>query len=864
MRVFTSRGGRACPLRVQAAPGRPEEAAGPAQAPPLSPVSSPDAPNPPPPAPARVPDRHRWLGPLAVAAVVALTATASASLHRGKLRADAARHARLTERLQAEVQRRVLAYGIGLRAVRGVVSGSDEVDAETFRRAVQTTDAAADFPGVTRIAYAQAVPRAGVRAFVEAVRADGNPGYRPLDTFAGEDPPVSMLIRHAAPTPLRNRVLGLDLAREPKRREAAWRAVHREDVTVTAAVKLQTTAAGVASFLLFLPDFGPGPAPQTHGERDAALRGWVLQATRADQVFADTGRRVDDELVFAVWEGGEGGRPPTTLFESGLSAERAASGEPRPGTLRVDVPIGGHSWAVATLPGPEFEGASAAPAAATASGGLLLAGLLGLLLRGHARTLRTAEELAERMTRDLRLAASTDRLTGLPNRARIVGRIAEAIERERAGGERFAVLFLDFDRFKAVNDTLGHDAGDELLRQIGQRLRDGLGGGATAGVARARSQRAGRAGHAPACRRTAARLGGDEFVVLLEDVPGEAAAVATAERLLARLAEPYRLGRRTASSTASIGLAMSDPSHRGVAEVLREADVAMYEAKREAPGTCRVFDATLRGAERRRLRVEADLPGVAARGELRLQYQPIVRPDGSVASLEALVRWRHPTLGLVVPDAFIPLAEAGGEIVPMGAWILGEALRQFAAWRAAPGFPASACLSVNLSRRQLADPALCGAVAGSLDRHGVPPGRLHLEVTEREVMQDPEVALATLSVLRAAGVAIDLDDFGTGQSSLACLHRFPLDVLKVDRSFIGGLGTDATRTAVFRGVCELARTLGLSVVAEGVETPLQRDTVVHLGCDQLQGYGLSRPLDPDDALAFCLAASAGAPLRVAG
>ena len=343
--------------------------------------------------------------------------------------------------------------------------------------------------------------------------------------------------------------------------------------------------------------------------------------------------------------------------------------------------------------------------------------------------------------------------------------------------------------------------------------------------------------------------------MLLEGVRGEAEAAALAEALLHGLARPYRLGERTVTSTASIGLALGDASHRGVAEVLREADLAMYEAKREAPGTCRVFDAQLRGAERRRLRIEADLPGAAARGELRLQYQPILTAGGAVESVEALVRWHHPGLGLVTPDEFIPLAEASGEIVPLGAWILDAALGDFAAWRRDPAFPASACVSVNLSRRQLADPTLCGTVAGCLDRHGVPAGR---------VAPGGDRARGDGGPRGGAGDAGPPAPGGRGDRPRRlrppasprwlCLHRFPLDVLKVDRAFVSGLGTDPTRTAVFRGVLDLARTLGLRVVAEGVETPLQEETVTGSGCELLQGFGLSRPLDAGDAAAFCRAA----------
>ena len=418
------------------------------------------------------------------------------------------------------------------------------------------------------------------------------------------------------------------------------------------------------------------------------------------------------------------------------------------------------------------------------------------------------------------------------------------------------MLFLDFDRFKLVNDRLGHDAGDQLLRQISERLsttlrtEDGVSASRTIGT-RPVGRRA-----ADIADATAARIGGDEFVVLLENLRDPEDAVRVAERLLSALAPAYDLDGRCVRSTASIGIAVGDPSHADVAELLGEADAAMYEAKRAEPGSFRVFDAAMRDDQRRQARVAADLPRAQERGELRLVYQPILRTDGNgTESLEALVRWDHPQLGPVRPDIFIPVAEASGQILPLGLWILDRALAAYAGWRQQLTFPRDVSLSVNLSRRQLADPGFCDAALALLDEHGIPARLLHLEVTEREVMEDPEATLRTLGCLRETGIRIDLDDFGTGQSSLASLHRFPLDVLKIDRAFVSGLGLDATRTAVFRGVLDLARTLHLEVVAEGIETPLQLEIAESMRCDFVQGFGLSRPLRPEDVPAFCEAAA---------
>ncbi|HEX8912156.1 MAG TPA: EAL domain-containing protein [Humisphaera sp.] len=461
-----------------------------------------------------------------------------------------------------------------------------------------------------------------------------------------------------------------------------------------------------------------------------------------------------------------------------------------------------------------------------------------------------------RMEDELRRAATTDRLTGLANRALLSDRLRRAALRAaRAPGYRYAVLFLDFDRFKLVNDTLGHEAGDDLLRQIAARLRAALREGDTVGGPAAGDDDGGATGQA-------ARLGGDEFVVLLDGLRAPADATLVADRLLAALAAPYRIGPHEVYSTASIGVVAPDPAPGAPAptaeDLLQDADAAMYAAKLAGKARWALFDPAMRRRASDRAALEADLRRAAGAGQLRLAYQPVVSLEtGRVASFEALLRWRHPDRGDVPPAEFIPLAEDAGLIVPVGEWALREACRQLAAWRAA-GAAAGVRVAVNLSRAQLLVAGLPGLVRSVLAEHGLAAADLTLEVTESAVMRDPEAAARTLAGLRAVGVSLAMDDFGTGHSSLACLHQFPFDVLKVDRAFVAKLTDGRGFAALVQSVTLLARNLGMDVVAEGVETPEQVAALQALDCRYAQGYHFARPLPPDEAARYVGVAAAAA------
>ena len=437
----------------------------------------------------------------------------------------------------------------------------------------------------------------------------------------------------------------------------------------------------------------------------------------------------------------------------------------------------------------------------------------------------------------LQATALTDALTGLPNRSALLQRLTTAIDRHRAAaGGHFGLLFLDFDRFKQVNDSLGHSAGDDLLRQIAHRLQGTL--------------RPGDAVSRPgeALDGSAARLGGDEFVVLLDGLAEPADAALVAERLLQVLARPYDvLGHRVFSS-ASIGVRTSALAFDDADSLLRDADTAMYEAKQGGRGRWVLFEPRMRQQVSERAGIEADLHLALERAELFVVYQPVLdlvcqpgRPG--CAGVEALVRWRHPTRGVVSPAQFVPVAEECGLIGALGLFVLQTACGQFMRWQRELGALAPGLLAVNLSVAQLRQGDLMGQVQQILTDNGMPPAALQLEVTESLAAQDP-VVQARLRELKSLGLKLALDDFGTGYSSLACLHLLPVDTVKIDRSFVVEAEHSDYHRALIDATVRVARTLHMTTVAEGIETPDQAAQITALGCDRGQGYLFCRPLEP--------------------
>ena len=444
-----------------------------------------------------------------------------------------------------------------------------------------------------------------------------------------------------------------------------------------------------------------------------------------------------------------------------------------------------------------------------------------LIVQAQDITLRRVAEA------ELQHSAKHDPLTQLANRAHFDEQLGRALARLRRHPDRhFAVMYLDLDRFKTINDSLGHKAGDELLVELAGRMRAML-------------------------RPTdlLARLGGDEFALLLEDMNRGRDAVGLAERLQKELQKPFRLRNMDLSMSASIGITFGSGDYASTEQMIRDADTAMYKAKSDGKARYAIFDASLQQHVADQLRLETELRRGLGSGEIHLEYQPIYAlRGGRLAGFEALARWRHPERGVLDPASFIPLAEETGLIIPLGKWVLREACRQMAAFGGAGA--RNLRMSVNISGRQVADPRFAAEVTRVIDETGISPGQLTLEVTESVLMDSQSDAVAMLKELRAMGIALSIDDFGTGHSSLAYLAQLPIDQLKIDRSFIAPLGEEDDKGEVVRAIMTLGRALSKQVLAEGIETQKQLSILQDLGCEVGQGFLLSRPLDAQGAAAI--------------
>ena len=435
---------------------------------------------------------------------------------------------------------------------------------------------------------------------------------------------------------------------------------------------------------------------------------------------------------------------------------------------------------------------------------------------------RAAAEL-ERQKAEKQLAydALYDRLTDLPNRILLSNHLNRALEKYRRDPNRkFAVFFLDLNRFKYVNDSLGHKSGDLLLVGIAQRLK--------------------------ACLRASdilARLGGDEFAILLEDIPTLSEATKLAQRIQQSLKSPFHLGIHEVFTSVSIGIAFSEPDLNSSEDLLRNADIAMYKAKSLGNSKYELFDTTLHDQVANRLRLETDFHHSLDRGEFRLHYQPILSlVDSRVVGFEALARWQHPQRGYVSPEKFIPLAEETGMIIPLGWWVLQSACYQLKEWQLQFDNP-DLTIAVNISQKQFSQPHLIDSLIGIVQTTGLEPCCLQLEITESLLMQDIKITMETLEQLKALGFGLHLDDFGTGYSSLSYLHSLPIDTLKIDRSFVRAIDSEGNNSEIVEAIIMMAKSLGLKVVAEGIETQAQLATLKILQCFYGQGYLFTRPLN---------------------
>jgi diguanylate cyclase (GGDEF)-like protein/PAS domain S-box-containing protein len=435
--------------------------------------------------------------------------------------------------------------------------------------------------------------------------------------------------------------------------------------------------------------------------------------------------------------------------------------------------------------------------------------------RGYMLDITERKALEEQLAHE----ALHDPLTGLANRVLFKDRVQHAVARQRRGGRPIAVLFVDLDDFKTVNDSLGHGVGDVLLVEAGRRIQGCIRPG-----------------------DTTARLGGDEFAVLLEDADAPAARAA-AERIVHALDAPVHVAGREVFVTGSIGIAPGAPGD-GVDDLLRNADMAMYRAKEVGKGRALVYDPAMSAAALERFELISDLQRALERGELSLRYQPILDLERSrIVGAEALVRWTHPRLGLLPPLEFVPLAEETGLVVPLGRWVRGEACRQLAAWRELAPAGAPLFVSVNLAPRELYEPDLVGEVASLLAQHGLAPSTLVFEVTEGAITASDRVVSDQLLALRELGVRIAIDDFGTGYSSLAHLKRLPVDIVKIAKPFVDGLGGGEREAQLARAVIRIGRALDIETVAEGIEHEVQHEHLRSLRCRLGQGFHFAEPMD---------------------
>ena len=501
------------------------------------------------------------------------------------------------------------------------------------------------------------------------------------------------------------------------------------------------------------------------------------------------------------------GEADCVLLDLGLPDTNGLGGLARVQELAPHLPI-------VVLSGEQSEGIAVQAVHEGAQDYLVKRGASGELV------LRSVRYAIERKRAQVELAhqALHDSLTGLPNRTLLLDRIELGLARAERGGDRLAVMFLDLDRFKAVNDTLGHDAGDRLLCGVADRLQS---------LTRPSD--------------TVSRFGGDEFMVLCEGIEDERQAIVVAERLSGGLVEPFMIEGREVFAGASIGIAFGATRGRTASALIRDADEAMYKAKQN--GTR--YELADSGASRQavvRLSTESQLHRALERDELRLYYQPEVDlHERRIFSVEALLRWRHPDRGMLGPADFLHCAEESGLIVPIGEWVIATACAQLATWRSAGVCAPRMTASINLSLRQLAEPGLIQTVEKALGDSSIPAEALCFEITESAVAADRQEVMGHLGDLKELGVGLSLDDFGTGLSSLSALDRYPLDMLKIDRSFVARLAEGPRAERMFSAVLGAARAVGLKAVAEGIENREQLETVARLGCDGAQGFYLCRP-----------------------
>jgi diguanylate cyclase (GGDEF)-like protein len=745
--------------------------------------------------------------------------------------------------LQRRLENEIKSYEEVLVGLRALFAAHADVSRAQFRRYVEGLELSRRYPGFQALNFARLMSPGEVRRFEAEVRKEGFPQFAVRPAGEREAYQVITLIE---PMASNLASFGADIDASAAAAQAKARVVDTGEIVTSGRLLRIDGPHHHVGLAMRLGVYASGAPVGTVEERRAAFIGSVGAGFRVVDMmrgavdferFGHVRYRLYDRGPVAAPVAGDALSPEQLLFDSRELAPRgiAASYDGVEGQAllerRISFPVGGRLWEVQFTQPAQLVGVARAMPFMALLAGVLASALLFRTYRQLTGSKRRAEDSLSHL-------ATHDPLTGLPNRLLFTSRLGDSLG-GAAGG--LAVLLVDLDRFKHVNDALGHGAGDAVLKACAERLRRAL-------------------------RDTdlVCRLTGDEFAVLVEPCGQPAAAVAVARKVLEALERPLLVQGQEIVPTASIGIAIHGDDGLDVETLLKHAEVAMFRAKDNGRNTYQFYTATMNPHSLQRLSLEAGLRRGLERAEFELHYQPrIDLRSGEAIGAEALLRWRHPELGMVPPGQFIPIAEETGLIEPIGAWVLREACAQARRWQDA-GLDVR--VAVNLSARQFRNQGLARDIRKCLEATGAEAQSIELELTESMVMQDPEQAVRTLNELNAMGLKLSIDDFGTGYSSLAYLKRFPIDSVKIDRSFVKGLPADAEDAAIVQSVMALARSLDLRVVAEGVETMEQREHLKAAGCDEMQGYLASKPLPVQEAERFIVrhrATAGGRPALIA-
>nr|WP_316641180.1 EAL domain-containing protein [uncultured Roseateles sp.] len=729
------------------------------------------------------------------------------------------------------IEQRMAAFEQLLRGAQGLFDASDLVERDDFRVYVEVALSGADFSGLQAFAFTPLIPGQRLENFVHAQRRMGQTSYRVFPEGEREwHAPVTYIEPFSR---LTERAMGFDALSDSARREAMFKARDSGAMVMTRKTRLVTEAEGEAqaAFVLFLPLYAKGKPLGNVAQRREQLTGWVFATFRMGDLMSGLYGEGTPGLDLRVYDGVELS-DAALMYRSGPDAGHAAL----PGKEAHEyIAMANHTWTLVAGMRPEFEQRfSSNSASIIAVSGVGLSLLLSLLSWQLLTARARAFGRAEAMTRELRESeermrhmAQHDALTGLPNRRTFRDRLEQDVKKSKRDGLPVAVLFIDLDQFKEVNDTLGHDQGDVLLKEAAQRIC-----------------------HCVREADTVARLGGDEFTVILAELHDLARVEAIAQHINQALAAPFELRGEQAYVSASIGITLYPHDATEIDDLLKQADQAMYVAKDAGRNCFSFFTPALQVAAVARMRLTNDLRGALANEELRLYFQPVVDlASGRIHKAEALLRWEHPTRGMVSPAEFIPLAEASGLIHDIGEWVFQQAAQWVKRWREQldPYFQVAVNQSPIEFQRQGRRSALWLAHLKAL---GLPGGALVVEITEGLLLDASPGVTEQLLEFRDAGVEVALDDFGTGYSSLSYIQKFDIDYLKIDQSFVRNLRPGARDVALCKAIIVMAHELGIKVIAEGVETTAQRELLTAAGCDYAQGYLFAKPLPAEafDAL----------------